>query len=496
MIKRNYMLRFLRYFKLLNIFKYTLLFYIITGSSVFAQSVYSLQEFHQIIKFAQSQSEIIRNLDIDDKANYYEYLLNSAIYNGDINFGYGKINQKNPVVSQYQTSDLSQDKYAITLTQKLPYGLESSIRGDYAAVNSSAFTQNYQYDKVFLAMELKIDLLKNIFGRMDKSILTQAKVQKELNSLVLAERKAQYLYKVGENILFLLQSYDLQSFQKSRCNNLKSLFTINRKKYKNKLLEEADYLLSKLQYQQCSTKLTKMISSGEILAKQLAYLLSSKNKNTKYNISLNKNSKTPIFKLNIKDGFKLSDNFKIAMAKFMIKSNYESYKQAEFAKSIDISVAAKVSNQAQNIYDDPNSTKNINDYAYPSSELNLQIKIPLGNKKKQANYNKEYLQWRLQKLKYTQLENQITSEYKTILSEIEQNTILRNSLAKQVFLRKKIFQQRKKDFILGRIRTEEIIKIQDDLTSTSEEYSRAKFSILFFQLKYLLLSAKISNYFK
>jgi len=159
-------------------------------------------------------------------------------------------------------------------------------------------------------------------------------------------------------------------------------------------------------------------------------------------------------------------------------------------------VAAKVSNQAQNIYDDPNSTKNINDYAYPSSELNLQIKIPLGNKKKQANYNKEYLQWRLQKLKYTQLENQITSEYKTILSEIEQNTILRNSLAKQVFLRKKIFQQRKKDFILGRIRTEEIIKIQDDLTSTSEEYSRAKFSILFFQLKYLLLSAKISNYFK
>ena len=74
--------------------------------------------------------------------------------------------------------------------------------------------ENYQYDKMFFAFELKIDLLKNIFGRMDKSILAQAKVQKKLNSLALAERKAQYLYQVGENILLLLKSYDLQKFQK------------------------------------------------------------------------------------------------------------------------------------------------------------------------------------------------------------------------------------------------------------------------------------------
>ena len=88
--------------------------------------------------------------------------------------------------------------------------------------------------------------------------------------------------------------------------------------------------------------------------------------------------------------------------------------------------------------------KNINDYDYPSSQVNLQIKIPLGNKKNQANYNKAHLEWRLQKLKYRQLENQISSEYNVILSEVKQNIILRNSLAKQVNLERKYLHNAKR----------------------------------------------------
>ena len=122
-------------------------------------------------------------------------------------------------------------------------------------------------------------------------------------------------------------------------------------------MEEADYLLSKLQYQQCSTKLTKMVGDGKIILQKLTYLLSSKDKNTKYNIRLNKNSKIPIFNFDIKNDFKLEDNFKIAMAKFMIQSNYESYKQVKFAKSMDVFLSGKASNQGQNIDGDPNSEK-------------------------------------------------------------------------------------------------------------------------------------------
>ena len=69
------------------------------------------------MQFAQLESEIINNLEIDDKGNYYDYLANSSIYHSDLNVNYEKLDQKNPVISQYQTSDVSQDKYAVGLTK-------------------------------------------------------------------------------------------------------------------------------------------------------------------------------------------------------------------------------------------------------------------------------------------------------------------------------------------------------------------------------------------
>ena len=362
--------------------------------------------------------------------------------------------------------------------------------------NSNAFSSNYKYDNATLALELKIDLLHNIFGRMDKSILAKALLQQKLQDLNVKYKKSEYLYQVGENTLSLLRAYDLLSFQKSRCKNLQDLRLVNKKKYQQQLLEEADYLLIKVRYEECMSELHRIDINGKILKEQLFYRVSPYRQNSYYNIELSNNNALPIFYINPKADFKIENNLNLIIAKFMIDENYEAYKQAKFVKNPEISISSKISNQSQNIYHDDTSKDNINDYEYPSYQINLNIKLPLGNKKNKALYNKANLEWKLQKQKYQALKNQIQSEYQTILYEIEKNTLLSEQLKKEVGLRKQIFKQRKKDFILGRISTEDIITVQDDLTNSLQEYSLAKFSMLFFQLKYLLLSAEISEYFK
>ena len=484
-------------FSLINKYLTNILFILIfvTNQSL-AKDILHLKDFKQIIQFALTESEIIHNLDTQKHIDSFFYQSETDIYNSNLNIIYDRRDLENPVLSDYQVSEIKQDNYSLSLEQNLPYGIESVIKTDYAKTNSNAFSQNYKYDNSSLTLELKMDLLQNIFGRMDKSILAKALVQKKLQDFNIKYQKSEYLYQVGENTLSLLRAYDLISFQKSRCKNLQDLLLVNKKKYQQNLLEEADYLLIKVRYQECQAQLNKININSKILKDQLFYRLSPYKKDHHYIISLPTRNILPIFNINPKKDFKIEHNLNLAIAKFMIDKNYQTYQQAKFAKAADISLSSKISNQGQNIYHDNNSRYNINDYEYPSYEVNFNIKVPLGNKKNKALYHKANLEWKLQKQKYQTLKNQIQSEYQTILYEIEKNNLLSKQLKKEVVLRKKIFKQRKKDFILGRISTEDIITVQDDLTDSLQEYSGARFSMLFFQLKYLLLSAEISEYFK
>ena len=447
--------------------------------------------FEEIMQYAGQNSIFIKNLESQYEIDRLDIGSQKEIYTSNIDIRYDKTRHRYPTTSFFEPQQKEKELYSIGLEQKLPFGSSSSIASNFENTENHQDSL-YRYDRAFIEAELEIDLLRNILGRIDKSVLLKLKQQQKTKILTKQIAQNEFLFFLGNDVLLLMQQQDLILYQKQRCHDLDMLYKINKKKFAQKLIELQNYLLIKTKYNSCRASLEELQFNEKNLLRNILYKIG--NGELKNNISFGQKIKWPD-NLN-KDPYDF-DNFsnnQLKMAELAIDISYQEYLQAGFYKLPDLKLGFTFSNRSQSLAGIENSS--IKDYKYPGHGINIAMKIPLGDQKAKLLYEKAKQELLLQRNKYLELKRTIDTNRLNTINEIKKYQILLSAKQEDIKLKETIFVEKKQDFIVGRISTDDIINTQNDLTDALQELVKIKFSFFYFQLKHLYQGDELYRRFR
>ena len=461
----------------------------ISNSSFAIASVAMLQDVPQIIRYVNNNSDFIANLEKQYEIEQLDLAADQKIYDHDLTLSYDNLDAKYPSVVSFEASDIVSDSYDIMLEHKLPLGVDASYGFGFENVYTVR-NGKHDYDRTAAQFNITIDLLRNILGRMDKSLLKELEIKKQISKFAIDDQKDEFLFELSHNILLTLQQQDFIKLQQIRCDNLFDLYQINQKKYKRKTIELQNYLLIKLRYESCIKQLDKLQIDKDILFNKIYNSVSTVNNNAAELLAkdLSWGEEVVMISRNI------SNNPKLKIAEFAIKTSKETYERNKLNKLPDLKFGSAIIGRSQDLAN--SDVDDIRDYDYPSYNINLQMKVALGkNRKEKLLYEKSVLEFTLQQRKYRELEKFLKLDYDNTINEIKKYQSLLKQQKSEIKTREVIFKERRKDFLVGRITTQEIIDTQDELTLSQRELSEIKFAIYFYKLKSLLLTGAIQEYY-
>ena len=452
---------------------------------MFANNI-TLHNFYEIVQYAYKNSITINNIARQYEASLLNNIAKEKIYDSSLNMAYNIKNEKYPTVVIYEPNQIEQQLYGMNIEQKLPYGMDVIIGSEYSK-NTLHQNSVFQYDRATIYSELKIDLLQNFMGRLDKTILSESRIRQNITQFVKENAINNFLFEVSITTLNFLKHKELILLQGSRCSNLQNLHKINQKKFNDKIIDLQNYLQSKVQYQNCINTLQQLKSETPKLYNNIMMLIIAKDSEQEdHNIIIN-NISWPEIEYIPKNNNNIASNPSLRIAKFLVNANYKKYQQSLYRKMPELTLSTIAANKSQEYL----QINDIHNYNHPSYEVALNLKIPFGTNKNKLHAQSHQAEYKLQQGEFLRLTKQLQLQYNNNISQFEQYSSLYTTKQEEIKLRKRIFAEKQKDFLVGRIDTNNIIDAQDKLSFAQQEILAIKYNISYLQLKSLVLNGEI-----
>jgi len=440
------------------------------SSELFAAE--TITSYDALLKKAFNQSAEYQKIQAQLEVETIDAKSMLALYNWSLTGGVSRVDAERPITNPFAPNQQLTTTYNVKLEKENLSGVNPflEMRSDDSGLTFPD-GRSTSFQTATIEAGLRVDVMKALLLKSSIQAFSESITRKELAELSQKSAKQAFATKVSKAYYQALKSNKAFEILKTQCSEYSRLQSISSKRFKKRLIQEKDFLIIEVLYQNC--QLDKKTAENNKTMDELALLkVAGLSLDTKLNFN---NAKFPISSLS-SGKVDVTSNVDYQLAQKLLKASEQSAAslKSDLLPDLDFSYSL-LSQAAGNSVG--NSLGEASKFDLLTHNLGLNLKYEFGESASKLEAKRALAFQAVKKYELLELENSLDRDATTISKSIlylNSGLSKARSLVKLQERKAKLFRQ---DFANGRGSVRDLVEAQVAYLSSLERSLLFQFNL-------------------